>query len=190
MGVKRAFTILELIFVIIILGILAAIALPKLGVSKDEAIISKSLSNLKTFINDVSIYALKNDSLASTSIMSNVNSVQNANLSDIKDQKELNFKIQNDENCIKLLFIDKENILLLGIISNEATKNQIQNIANLENELAKNPNDESLRSNLQKAYDTLENIDFSNNTSKICTSLTNSNLYKDLARRTYILIGK
>ncbi|WP_267905154.1 prepilin-type N-terminal cleavage/methylation domain-containing protein [Campylobacter sp. TTU-622] len=31
---KKAFTILELIFVIIILGVLAAIALPKLNISK------------------------------------------------------------------------------------------------------------------------------------------------------------
>lgn len=56
---KKAFTILELIFVIIILGILAAIALPKLSISKDEAELSKSLNNLKILINDLSIYALK-----------------------------------------------------------------------------------------------------------------------------------
>lgn len=187
---KKAFTILELIFVVIILGILAAIALPKLGISKDEAIISKSLSNLKTFINDVSIYALKNDTLSSTNIMSNVNCVSNVNLSNIKGQKQVNFKIQNDENCVNLLFIDKENILLLGIVSNENTKNLILNIADLENELSKNPNDQNIKSNLQKAYENLENADFTNNTSKICTSLTNSNSYKDLAKKTYILLGK
>ncbi|EAH5249303.1 type II secretion system protein, partial [Campylobacter coli] len=34
---KRAFTILELVFVIVILGILAAIALPKFSSSRDEA---------------------------------------------------------------------------------------------------------------------------------------------------------
>ncbi|EAJ8273416.1 prepilin-type N-terminal cleavage/methylation domain-containing protein, partial [Campylobacter coli] len=53
---KKAFTILELVFVIVILGILAAIALPKMSSSKDEAEVSKSLNNLKTLINDISIY--------------------------------------------------------------------------------------------------------------------------------------
>lgn len=38
---KKAFTILELVFVIVILGILAAIALPKMSSSKDEAEVSK-----------------------------------------------------------------------------------------------------------------------------------------------------
>ena len=37
---RKAFTVLELIFVIVILGILAAIALPRFSSSKDEAEIS------------------------------------------------------------------------------------------------------------------------------------------------------
>lgn len=34
---KKAFTIIELVFVVIILGVLAAVALPKFSASKDEA---------------------------------------------------------------------------------------------------------------------------------------------------------
>lgn len=38
---KEAFTIIELIFVIVILGILSAIALPRLGSVREDAVISK-----------------------------------------------------------------------------------------------------------------------------------------------------
>lgn len=38
---KKAFTIIELIFVIVILGILAGVAIPKLFVTRDDAMIAK-----------------------------------------------------------------------------------------------------------------------------------------------------
>ncbi len=38
---KKAFTMIELIFVIVVLGILAAIAVPKLAATRDDAEISK-----------------------------------------------------------------------------------------------------------------------------------------------------
>ena len=53
---KKGFTMIELIFVIVILGILAVVAIPKLAATRDDAEIAKTATNIQTLISDLGSY--------------------------------------------------------------------------------------------------------------------------------------
>jgi len=52
---SRAFTMIELIFVIVIIGILAGIALPKLAVTRDDAFVSRGRSTVEALRTAISM---------------------------------------------------------------------------------------------------------------------------------------
>ena len=43
---KKAFTMIELVFVIVVIGILSAIAIPKLAATRDDAVITKAIATI------------------------------------------------------------------------------------------------------------------------------------------------
>ncbi|MDO2409623.1 type II secretion system protein [Campylobacter magnus] len=53
---KKGFTMIELIFVIVILGILASVAIPRLAGTREDAEISATIANLRTLLSDASSY--------------------------------------------------------------------------------------------------------------------------------------
>ncbi|MBU0631942.1 type II secretion system GspH family protein [bacterium] len=69
---KSAFTMIELVFVIVILGILAAIAIPKLAATRDDAKIAKGATELATAVADIASYYTAQGTLGLVSKMTNV----------------------------------------------------------------------------------------------------------------------
>ena len=53
---KKGFTMIELIFVIVILGILASVAIPRLAATREDAQIAAAVANLRTLISDINAY--------------------------------------------------------------------------------------------------------------------------------------
>lgn len=51
---RKAFTMLELTFVIVVIGILSAIALPRLAATRDDAVITKAITTVAAVRNAVS----------------------------------------------------------------------------------------------------------------------------------------
>ncbi|MCI7463133.1 MAG: type II secretion system GspH family protein [Campylobacter sp.] len=63
---KKGFTMIELIFVIVILGILASVAIPRLAATREDAEISAAVANLRTLVSDVSAYYVAKGAFVTT----------------------------------------------------------------------------------------------------------------------------
>ena len=80
---KSAFSLLELVFAIVILGIVASFAIPKYIDTKDSALVSTIKRDVNTAVNSIQSYYLLNQKIDKISDAINVNET-NWTLSDTK----------------------------------------------------------------------------------------------------------
>ncbi len=69
---KKAFTMIELIFAIVIIGILSSVAIPKLVASRDDATATRCIVFAQQFVQEVSIYYTVHGEIGNISDMSNI----------------------------------------------------------------------------------------------------------------------
>lgn len=101
--IKQGFTMIELVFVILILGILSAVALPKLAATRDDAKASEITMKVGVVVSDISSYVVsKGEVLSDFSSMSSALKALVNNGEATVGSKTAIIKV-NDVDCITIL---------------------------------------------------------------------------------------
>ena len=101
---RNAFTMIELIFVIVIIGILASIAIPRLAATRMDAKLSTKAQNIMTAATEIAAYAVsQGQTEANLSDMSNSlkNMIQQHEAVDIGNYRA-DIKVEDSSDCIIL----------------------------------------------------------------------------------------
>ena len=92
---KKGFTMIELIFVIVILGVLASVAIPRLAATRDDAEVAKAATNLTTAVSDITAYYTAKGTFSANQ-KSDFSKITNA----LNKKGEL--KVKGDKTCVKV----------------------------------------------------------------------------------------
>lgn len=108
-NMKKGFSMIELIFVIVIIGILAGVAIPKISANRDDAIASVCASAFATFIKEV----------AAKKAAVSFNEFKRLEIQDITNLKVLSIDATNQSDFDFTLQANKTG----GLIHNQSTSN-------------------------------------------------------------------
>jgi len=95
---RKGFTMIELIFVIVILGILAAVAIPKLTATRDDAQVARGASNIATAVQDIGAYYTARGSFGNLQDMTNVEFDNDGNITSAANK--VHFEDSTGQDCI------------------------------------------------------------------------------------------
>ncbi|MEA3522650.1 MAG: type II secretion system protein [Campylobacterota bacterium] len=108
---KQAFTMIELIFVILILGILAVVAIPKLMATRDDARIATMSQSISVAATEIASYAIAKGVIDSDlSVMSYaIKLMVNQGRASVDDDGNATFQMGETADC--LIFIVEDGVL-------------------------------------------------------------------------------
>lgn len=113
---KKAFSLIEIIFVIVILGIVASFAVPKFMDTKDSALVSTLKRDINTAINSIQSYYLLNQKIESLDEVMNINSA---------NWKVEKLRMSDKNSCLSLELKTTSNNILIDLKVDELNDNKV-----------------------------------------------------------------
>ncbi len=133
MKLKPAFTMIELIFVIVIIGILAAVAIPKLAATRDDAKVSVTAKHISDASSEIVSYVLsqsivENDISDMSNVVKSMIAIDEATK---VDNKTINVKMGSINDCAILKIVTNTNGALLTLtFTSDSSDNQCNDLKN------------------------------------------------------------
>jgi general secretion pathway protein G len=105
---KSAFAMVELIFVIVIIGILAAVAIPKINATRDDAKVAAYSHSVATGATEIASYAIAQGTITGDlTLMSNaIDMLVDKGEATVDGNGSAYFQMGNDSDCLQFKVVD------------------------------------------------------------------------------------